>query len=65
MVAVAVSLKLSVTVKLVVVVPAAVGVPLIRPAVDSVYPVGTSFPSVTAAVSGGVPPPNVRYNGLI
>ena len=48
-----------------VVVPAAVGVPLIRPAVESVNPAGSAKPAVTVAVSGPVPPPSIRLTGVI
>jgi hypothetical protein len=64
-VAVAVSFNESVTVNLVEVVPARVGVPLIRPAVERAKPAGRAKPEVTVAVSGGVPPLIVRLTGVI
>jgi hypothetical protein len=63
--AVAVSFNESVTVNLVEVVPAVVGVPLIRPAVERTKPAGRAKPEVTVAVSGGVPPLIVRFTGSI
>jgi hypothetical protein len=64
-VAVPVSFKLSVTVKLVLVVPAAVAVPLIRPAVERVNPAGRAEFELTVAIFVPVPPLRVRFTGVI
>jgi hypothetical protein len=57
---VALSPRLSVTVKLVETVPVSVGIPWINPSPSRVNPLGKTLPAVVVAVSCPVPPPSVK-----